>query len=133
LDTSPVIYLIENNPSFYSVISSYLTNAIIKETTILTSVITIAEFGVKPKISNNLNLIEDMEKMLSVLQVRVIDINREIAEFSTSLRAKYGSLKSFDALQLACAISSNCTTFVTNDKRLKSVTEINIITMDNLI
>ena len=115
LDTSPIIYLIENNPSFYSKISSYLADVIKKDTPILTSVISIAEFGVKPKRSNNLELIEDMEQMLFVLQIKVLEITIEMAEISSTLRAKYQSLKSFDALQLATAISSNCNSFVTND------------------
>jgi predicted nucleic acid-binding protein len=132
LDTSPIIYLIENNPSFYSKISSYLADSIKKDIPILTSVISIAEFGVRPKRINNLELITEMEQMLSVLQVKVLDINIEIAEISSSLRAKYQSLKSFDALQLASALSVDCNSFVTNDKKLKMVTEINILLIDEL-
>ena len=133
LDTSPIIYLIESNPLFYPKISSYVAISIKNDVPILTSVISIAEFGVKPKKINKLELIEDLEQMLSVLQIKVVDINLETAEISSSLRAKYESLKSFDALQLASAISNNCNVFVTNDKRLKTITEINVLTMDELL
>ena len=133
LDTSPIIYLIESNPLFYPKISSYVAISIKNDVPILTSVISIAEFGVKPKKINKLELIEDLEQMLSVLQIKVVDINLETAEISSSLRAKYQSLKSFDALQRASAISNNCNVFVTNDKRLKTITEINVLTMDELI
>ena len=133
LDTSPIIYLIESNPLFYPKLSSYLAISIKNDVPILTSVISIAEFGVKPKKINKLELIEDLEQMLSVLQIKVVDINLETAEISSSLRAKYQSLKSFDALQLASAISNNCNVFVTNDKRLKTITEINVLTMDDLL
>lgn len=114
LDTSPIIYLIENNPTFYSKMSSYLAESIRKDIPILTSVISIAEFGVRPKKINNLELITEMEQMLSVLQIKVLDITLEMAAISLSLRAKYPALKSSDA-----AISSNCKSFITNDKRLK--------------
>ena len=133
LDTSPIIYLIESNPLFYPKISSYVAISIKNDVPILTSVISIAEFGVKPKKINKLELIEDLEQMLSVLQIKVVDINLETAEISSSLRAKYQSLKSFDALQRASAISNNCNVFVTNDKRLKTITEINVLTMDDLL
>ena len=133
LDTSPIIYLIESNPLFYPKLSSYLAISIKNDVPILTSVISIAEFGVKPKKINKLELIEDLEQMLSVLQIKVVDINLETAEISSSLRAKYQSLKSFDALQRASAISNNCNVFVTNDKRLKTITEINVLTMDDLL
>lgn len=133
LDTSPIIYLIESNPLFYPKLSSYLAISIKNDVPILTSVISIAELGVKPKKINKLELIEDLEQMLSVLQIKVVDINLEAAEISSSLRAKYQSLKSFDALQLASAISNNCKVFVTNDKRLKTITEINVLTMEDLL
>ena len=132
LDTSLIIYLIENSPAFYSKVSFYLADSIRKDIPVLTSVISIAEFGVKPKRLNNLELIAEMEQMLSVLQVKVLDVTMEMSEISSSLRAKYPSLKSSDALQLASAISSNCNSFVTNDKRLKIITEINVLTMDEL-
>lgn len=132
LDTSPIIYLIENNPLFYSKVSSYLANAIEKDGTLSTSVISIAEFGVRPKRINKPGLIEEMEEMLRILQVKIIDINREIAELSSSIRAKYPTIKIFDALQLASAILSKCTDFLTNDKKLKIVTEINVHIVDEL-
>jgi predicted nucleic acid-binding protein len=132
LDTSPIIYLIENNVLFYPKVSSFLANVIDKDGTLSTSVISIAEFGVKPKRLNKPMLIDEMEEMLEILQVKIIDINREIAELSSSIRANYPSLKNLDALQLASAISSNCTDFLTNDKKLKIVTEINVLVVDEL-
>jgi predicted nucleic acid-binding protein len=132
LDTSPIIYLIENNPSFYSRVSSYLATVIEKDAGISTSVISIAEFGVKPKRFNRTELIDEMEEMLGILQVKIIEINREIAELSSTIRAKYPAIKNFDALQLSSAILSNCSEFLTNDKKLKVVTEINVRIVDEL-
>lgn len=132
LDTSPIIYLIENNPSFYSKVSSYLATVIEKDAAISTSVISIAEFGVKPKRLNKPGLIDEMEEMLGILQVKIIEINREIAELSSSIRAKYPTIKNFDSLQLSSAILSNCSEFLTNDKALKVVTEINVRIVDEL-
>src|SRR5712691_10642239 len=93
LDTSPIIYLIENNQLFYSKVASYLAGVIEKDGALTTSVISIAEFGVKPKRINKPVLIDEMEEMLGILQVKIIDINREIAELSSTIRAKYPSIK----------------------------------------
>jgi predicted nucleic acid-binding protein len=41
-------------------------------------------------------------------------------------------LKAMDALQLSIAICSGCQQFLTNDKRLKNISEIEIILIDNL-
>lgn len=47
-------------------------------------------------------------------------------ERATDLRAKYARLKTPDALHLAAAIAAGCDAFVTNDIRLRIVTEIRI-------
>lgn len=51
-----------------------------------------------------------------------------MAETAAQLRAKYG-LKTPDALQIATALEHHADYFLTNDHRLNSVTEINVITL----
>lgn len=132
LDTSPIIYLIENNHRYYSKVSRFLIDSIITEMTFSTSVISIAEFGVKPKKIGKLELINEMEQLLSSLQVKVADVTIEIANLASTLRAHYEFLKGIDSLQLAVAINLNCNLFLTNDKALKQVSEIKVLTMDDL-
>ena len=132
LNTSPLIYLIENNPLFYVKVSSFLSKMIYRNSNFATSVISIAEFGVKPKRTNQLELLEELEEMLDLFEVQVKVITRSMAELSSSIRAKYSMIQNFDALQIAAAIESNCTLFVTNDKKLKVVKEISIHLIDEL-
>jgi len=132
LDTSPIIYLIENNQRYYSKVSRFLIDSIINEMTFSTSVISVAEFGVKPKKIGKLELINEMEQLLSSLQVKVADVTIEIANLASTLRAHYEFLKGIDSLQLATAINLNCLLFLTNDKALKQVSEIKVLTMDDL-
>jgi len=132
LDTSPIIYLIENHPLHYSKTAAYLADTINQDILLITSVISIAEFGVKPKKTNNHELLDEMENMLAVLHVNVVDINRSMAEISSTLRAKYLSLKNFDALQIACAINYGCKRFLTNDIQLKKIKELEVILIDEL-
>ena len=49
---------------------------------------------------------------------------------SAQIRAKYKSFKSMDSLQLACAIMSGCDVFLTNDRQLRQITEIQCILLD---
>ena len=100
--------------------------------TFSTSVISVAEFGVKPKKIGKLELINEMEQLLSSLQVKVADVTIEIANLASTLRAHYEFLKGIDSLQLATAINLNCLLFLTNDKALKQVSEIKVLTMDDL-
>lgn len=109
-----------------------MIDSIITEMTFSTSVISIAEFGVKPKKIGKLELINEMEQLLSSLQVKVADVTIEIANLASTLRANYEFLKGIDSLQLAVAINLNCNLFLTNDKALKQVSEIKVVTIDDL-
>ena len=66
------------------------------------------------------------------LNVTRIPIGNAIAETAARLRAKYDGVKLGDALQLAASIDCGCDEFFTNDKRLKQVTEANIVYLGDL-
>lgn len=133
LDTSPFIYLIENNPKFISTVEEYIAEKLSKEVSLVTSVITVSEFQVGPKRMNNLKPINDFQTLLNELHFKIFDITLEIAELASTLRANYLFLKSIDALQLSVAIKYNCKSFLTNDIKLKSIKEINVTIINDLI
>ena len=59
----------------------------------------------------------------------LLPINTEIAEKSGALRANYPLLQAFDAMQLAAAIISQANLFITNDKQLKQVNDIDVLVL----
>lgn len=131
-DTAPFIYLIENHPEFASKVKTLITDAIINGDQLVTSVVTISEFGVKPTRDNRIDLIEKFEQLLSRLNVEILVIDQSAAKKAYELRAKYRFLKGMDAFQVALSLNSKCNQFLTNDKKLKSITEIDIKTMDDI-
>lgn len=132
LDTSPIIYLIENNRTYCQSVSSLMAKMVRQNAGFVTSVISVAEFGVKPKRINNLDMIDELDELITVFEIHVREITRSIADLSSTIRAKYPSIKNFDALQIAAAIDANCTLFLTNDKKLKTVTELNVSIVEEL-
>lgn len=48
IDTSPFIYLIENNPHFVNQVKDFIIDAVNNNDELITSVITVMEFGVAP-------------------------------------------------------------------------------------
>lgn len=125
IDTPVLIYLVEKNPSFFEPVSLFLAESIESGHSLCTSVITVAEFGIKPRKLNRIDTLSKFERIVkSLLEVQQIDW--DVAEISSILRAKYTSLRASDSLQIACAIKNKCSRFVTNDKRLKSIKEISI-------
>ncbi len=132
IDTSPFIYLIENNPEYCSIVANYLADQSMKDNLLTTSVITISEFQVNPKKLNILKPIEDFQKLIEQLNIQIFEVTLEIAELSATLRAKYSFLRSIDAIQIATAVNHSCESFFTNDFRLKNIKELNIITVNDI-
>ncbi len=131
-DTSPFIYLVENSPKYYYKVSEFIVDQRASEIFLVTSVLTLAEFEVNPKKTKNLKPIEDFKRVIEGFYFRVLDITGEIADRSSTLRAKYSFLKSIDALQLASALSVSCRRFLTNDFKLKRIEELEILIIEEL-
>lgn len=58
IDTAPFIYLIEKHPEFIDPIKRYFTEVYIDQVELVTSVITLSEFGVKPQKEGKPELIQ---------------------------------------------------------------------------
>ncbi len=69
--------------------------------------------------------------MLRDFSFDFLEIDQPIARIAYNLRARYTSLKGMDAFQLAAAIHNKCQYFLTNDRALIVVKEINIIILED--
>jgi predicted nucleic acid-binding protein len=130
-DTAPFIYLTENHPIFASQVKKIITDAIQQQDTMITSVVTLAEFGIMPTRKDRSDLIVQFENFLDNLNIDILQVRKNDARKAYELRAKYQFLKGMDAFQLAIAINENCDQFVTNDKKLEKVSEIKVVTLEN--
>ena len=99
-DTSPFIYLIENHPEFYSKAFDMIAKASNNNVQFCTSVLTFAEYCVKPEQINRQDLISEFEDLLKNLEFTVAKITLHTVKIAYKLRAKYSFLKAMDALQL---------------------------------
>lgn len=133
LDTAPLIYYIEENPQ-YSIILNKLFLENSKGVFLFqTSVITLLEVLVLPMRMNEIQLVEQYQNILcNSRSIDILDLNIEIAKKAAAYRAKYG-LKTPDSIQIASAVNASADYFFTNDIRLKAVTEIEILVLDELI
>jgi len=127
LDTAPLIYLIEDHPEFAEKVINIISESLIQRDTFVTSVITILEFGVKPEKENRRDIILKFEELLKKLNTSIENVDKEIATKAYQLRAKYQFLKGMDSIQIATALLSDCSEFITNDKKLKKIDEIKVV------
>lgn len=130
-DSAPLIYLVEFNEVFYEKISLFMAESIANRQQMVTSVVSFAEFGVKPRKLGKKDVVDRFEKTITNL-FDIQDVDLEVASIAAGLRAKYSSLRGMDALQVASAIRANVDIFVTNDKRLKAIKEIKVILVKEL-
>jgi predicted nucleic acid-binding protein len=131
IDTAPVIYLIEENPKYFKQVSTFMAESLRQRKTLVTSVLTTAEFEIKPRKLEQPEVIDKFEKIVKPY-FQIDNITWLIAEISSILRAKYKPLKAIDALQVACALKNKCEYFITNARRLKMIKEIPILLIKDL-
>jgi predicted nucleic acid-binding protein len=133
IDTSPLIYYIEENPQYVNLLRHLFLAYEEYRCLFLTSVITLMEVLVLPLRCKRNELAQRYETILTDSgAIKLVAIDDEIAKVAARLRAKY-SFKTPDAIQLATAVVYSADTFLTNDKQLKTVKEVNVVTLDEMV
>ncbi|OLB45277.1 hypothetical protein AUH73_03180 [archaeon 13_1_40CM_4_53_4] len=133
IDTSPFIYHLEKDPEYSKLTLRLLEEVENGSLKALTSTLTLMEVLVRPKQIGNMQAAEDYRFLLKTfpnLALKPIDDN--CAERASDLRAAYG-LKPPDAIQIGTALSNRATGFVTNDDKLKRVSELQIIVLGDYV
>lgn len=132
IDTAPLIYYLEQSPHYFKKIKKFLEGCCEYDTQIVTSAITVEEYGVFPFRNKKLELIKNFDKFLDDMDINLIDVDDSIAKKAAQIRAMFKDFKAMDALQLASACLTGCDLFLTNDKQLMQFTEIKCITVEEL-
>ncbi|OPY22536.1 MAG: PIN domain protein [Methanomethylovorans sp. PtaU1.Bin073] len=133
IDSMFFIYLLEDHPDFSDIVSSILKDVESGEMTGVTSVITLLEILVKPKMDYNVSAVDDYKNVLSNFpNLEIVPVDNKIADIASTLRADYG-IKTPDAIQVATSIKEGCSAFLTNDFALKKIKEIRVITLRDII
>ena len=132
LDTAPVIYFIEQNPTYFAIVDAIFALTDSRKIQIVTSPITLAECLILPIRQNDQSQQQLFFDLLtSPDTAEFISTNPKIAHQAAFLRVKY-NLKLPDALQISTAIVSHCHVFLTNDTALKRVSELPILVLEDL-
>jgi predicted nucleic acid-binding protein len=132
LDTSPLIYYIEEHPAFLPKIKPFFEAAARGDFRIVTSFITLVEVLVHPLREGRPELAEEYRNiLLQSTEITAIPLDEGIAEEAAKLRARH-NLRTPDAIQLATAIRSGASWFLTNDANLAAVPGISVQILQNL-
>ncbi|HRF97417.1 MAG TPA: type II toxin-antitoxin system VapC family toxin [Aggregatilineales bacterium] len=132
LDTSPIIYYVEEHPSYIAQMDVLMAHVKQNSIQMICSVMTLTEILPRPIRLGQLQLVKDYrEILLNSTEFKLIPVLEKIAESAAQLRATY-NLKTPDALHVATAIESGCHAFLTNDLGIKRVIGIRVLVLDEL-
>ena len=135
IDTAPFIYYIEGsvgNPDYADKAEDFFKSSYKGDIRMITSVITVAEYKVFPYWTGQHEYIVSFERLMNMLDINIVSIDKTIADKAARIRAEYKAFKAMDALQLATACITGCDLFLTNDKQLRQFGEIKCITVEEL-
>ena len=121
LDSCIVIYIVEKIADYWDTLLQLLP----EDAQLFVSDLTRMECRVKPIQDNNALLLEEYDLFFSE-SVEIVNLTNEVINKATEIRAKY-SFKTPDSIHLASAIINESNFFITNDKRLSSFKEIEIL------
>lgn len=132
LDTAPLIYFIEGHSEYQPILSQLFDFNDKAGFSFVTSSITLLEVLVKPLREGQQVIAEQYRDILTTAPgIELFDVTSAIAEGAAHLRAKY-NLRTPDAIQLATCIELGADYFLTNDNRLKAVSEITVVAVGEL-
>lgn len=133
LDTTPLIYFIEEHPIYSKVVEPFFQAVEHGDITVVTSIVTLLEALVHPIKNANEELAQKYRELLFNSEgLTTITLSQEIAEEAARLRASH-NIRTPDAIQIATAITENASFFLTNDIHLPSLPMLKTLALDNLM
>ena len=80
-----------------------------------------------PLKAKNDELLSLYNQFFDLPSLQIIELTADVINLATDLRVNYSSaLRTPDALQVACALKANANVFLTGDKKLSSIQEIEV-------
>ncbi len=80
IDTSPIIYFLENNSLYVESIGKFFARCMKEHIQIVTSTLTIEEYLVSPYINGKMEYVDNFKRFIEYMNIEVLDIDSSIAE-----------------------------------------------------
>lgn len=129
IDTSIFVYHFEDVVEFRGASDTVLEGIAVGAVYGVTSILTLVELTVKPLALGQRHLADQYTAiLLRFPNLAVEDVDLDIAQTAARLRSRHG-VRTIDAVQIATALTAGATGFVTNDRRLRSVSEIDVLVL----
>lgn len=128
LDANTIIYSIEGVPALRTPTLEWMGRAVAGgRGEIVTSRFSLVETRSKPLRDGNKGLLDLYDNFFR--RATVIEITALVVDRATELRARFG-VRSADAIHLATALLGQVDTFLTSDRNLKRVSDLNVVVLE---
>lgn len=132
LDTAPLIYFVEEHPDYIDIVNPFFEAVGRGEVEVVTSIVTYLEGLVLPLRKNDAKLVRQYHDVIFKTRgLSAVPLSQDIAEEAARLRVLH-KLTTPDAIQMATAIVRSATHFLTNDHRLPTLPNLQVIKVTNL-
>ena len=131
VDTSPVIYSIEENSSYSQLLEPLWSALKAGQIMVVSSELILLETLVVPLRNNDVHLSAPYENLLTKADMDLLPITAEILRNAAQLRADT-NLKTPDAIHAATALFAKCTQFITNDSAFRRVPNLPVIVLHEI-
>ena len=126
-DTNIFIYLFEGSPEYIEIIKPIMNLAELDEIKIFTSQLTLAELLVHPFKNQQTEKTQAYIEALNNPNFLSLEpITQDICIKTAEIQARH-RIKLPDAVHIASALSSGCEVFLTNDKKIKSIPDLEMV------
>lgn len=133
LDTNIFIYALEGYPEFVDELTEFFESLDEGSLSAVTSELTLAEVLVRPFMDGNTERQTAYQQALQSSQgLEVVLVDRNVLIESARLRS-VANLRLPDAIHGATARLTECETFLTNDRRLLAIPNIEVVLLSEMI
>ena len=132
LDTPPLIYFIEENPTYIEKVSLFFEAMDNGDFLVVTSILILLEVLVHPLRNNNKELAAEYRDIILGSKLIALEVTSVIAEQAARLRATY-NIRTPDAIQISAALNAGATYFFTNDIILPEIQNLQILSIDSVL
>jgi len=127
LDTAALIYLIEEHATFLPVVEPLFAAIDEGRLSAVTSALTLLEVLVVPLRHGDVALARRYEALLARGRgLTLVDVSRAVLRDAAELRAVTG-MRTPDAIQVATALQTGCSSLVTNDRALPELPGLRVL------
>jgi len=133
IDTPVFVYHIEQAPRWAPSADRVLRALADGQFSGVTSVITLLELAIRPLRLGRPEIADTYESLVQDIEnLALVRIDQRVGRIGAELRTGHG-LRTPDALQIAACLAHGATAFLTNDRRLRRVNEIEILLIEEFL